>query len=243
MRAQLDSGALCASRADRQSGSGAALGSGARAVTALGDPRPESTCAPHAGSSRLADRGGGRAAAGVVSHAQLTALGLGRRAIEHRVAVGRLHALHRGVYAVGRPDVTAAGRLDGRGAGVRARGGAERSVGVALWGLRPWAGSRVARRGADAGGRGRSRGSWCTVRGAAPGRGDGARRDRGDDGRADAPRPRANVATALGRCVEESERQRVFDLRDVDAVLGVIGDGRARAAWRALSSCSAMIRR
>lgn len=38
---------------------------------------------------------------GVVSAAQLRALGLGTGAIKHRAAVGRLHALHRGVYAVG----------------------------------------------------------------------------------------------------------------------------------------------
>jgi very-short-patch-repair endonuclease len=38
---------------------------------------------------------------GVVSTAQLTALGLGRHAIAHRVATGRLTRLHRGVYRVG----------------------------------------------------------------------------------------------------------------------------------------------
>ena len=38
---------------------------------------------------------------GVITRAQLVAGGLGRRAIEHRIARGRLHRLHRGVYAVG----------------------------------------------------------------------------------------------------------------------------------------------
>lgn len=38
---------------------------------------------------------------GVVSRAQLEAVGLGRGAIASRVASGRLHRLHRGVYAVG----------------------------------------------------------------------------------------------------------------------------------------------
>jgi very-short-patch-repair endonuclease len=38
---------------------------------------------------------------GVVSRSQLLALGLGAGAIKHRVGVGRLHPLHRGVYAVG----------------------------------------------------------------------------------------------------------------------------------------------
>ena len=38
---------------------------------------------------------------GVVSHAQLRALGVGAGAIKHRMAVGRLRPLRRGVYAVG----------------------------------------------------------------------------------------------------------------------------------------------
>ena len=46
---------------------------------------------------------------GVVSRA-LLALGLGERAIDRRVALGRLHRLHRGVYAVGHPSVTQSGR-------------------------------------------------------------------------------------------------------------------------------------
>jgi very-short-patch-repair endonuclease len=42
---------------------------------------------------------------GVVTHAQLLELGLSPRAIRHRLGNGRLHRLHRGVYAVGRPEV------------------------------------------------------------------------------------------------------------------------------------------
>ncbi|HEX7298089.1 MAG TPA: DUF559 domain-containing protein [Solirubrobacteraceae bacterium] len=38
---------------------------------------------------------------GVVSRAQLCGLGVSRGAIDHWLAVGRLHLLHRGVYAVG----------------------------------------------------------------------------------------------------------------------------------------------
>jgi Protein of unknown function (DUF559) len=40
----------------------------------------------------------------------LLALGLGARSIEHRVARGRLHRVVRGVYAVGRPDLSREGR-------------------------------------------------------------------------------------------------------------------------------------
>lgn len=40
---------------------------------------------------------------GVISHAQLRAAGLGRGAVANRVANGRLHRVHRGVYLVGHP--------------------------------------------------------------------------------------------------------------------------------------------
>ncbi|HEV2815002.1 MAG TPA: type IV toxin-antitoxin system AbiEi family antitoxin domain-containing protein [Solirubrobacteraceae bacterium] len=62
---------------------------------------------------------------GVVSAAQLRALGLGRGAIGRRVATGRLHRLHRGVYAVGHARVAPRGRL---WAAVLACGGADRAV-------------------------------------------------------------------------------------------------------------------
>jgi very-short-patch-repair endonuclease len=42
---------------------------------------------------------------GVLTHAQLVALGVLPDAIVHRVARGKLHRLYRGVYAVGRPQL------------------------------------------------------------------------------------------------------------------------------------------
>ena len=42
---------------------------------------------------------------GVVGRAQLLDLGVGSRAIEHRLVNGRLHTIHRGVYAVGHRGV------------------------------------------------------------------------------------------------------------------------------------------
>jgi hypothetical protein len=47
---------------------------------------------------------------GVVSRGQLGDLGVGRGAIEARVRGGRLHRLHRGVYAVGHTALTREGR-------------------------------------------------------------------------------------------------------------------------------------
>jgi hypothetical protein len=46
---------------------------------------------------------------GVVSRAQLHELGFSDKAIEHRVDKARLHRVHRGVYAVGRPELTRCG--------------------------------------------------------------------------------------------------------------------------------------
>jgi predicted transcriptional regulator of viral defense system len=55
--------------------------------------------------ARLAARQGG-----VVSRDQLLALGLTSREIDRRVAAGRLHGLHRGVYAVGHVAIGTLGR-------------------------------------------------------------------------------------------------------------------------------------
>ncbi len=46
---------------------------------------------------------------GVVSFAQLISIGLDKSAIGRRVAAGRLHRIHHGVYAVGHPGLTSTG--------------------------------------------------------------------------------------------------------------------------------------
>jgi very-short-patch-repair endonuclease len=80
---------------------------------------------------------------GVASHAQLVALGVGNGAIKHRVALGRLHPLHRGVYAVGhralRSEASwmAAVLAAGPGAALSYRSAAE------LWGMRNGARARI----------------------------------------------------------------------------------------------------
>jgi hypothetical protein len=47
---------------------------------------------------------------GVIARIQLLRLGLGRKAIDHRVKLGRLHIVHRGVHAVGHARLTIHGR-------------------------------------------------------------------------------------------------------------------------------------
>ena len=47
---------------------------------------------------------------GVVSRQQLRELGMGEDAIQHRLATGRLHQLHKGVYAVGHQVIPREGR-------------------------------------------------------------------------------------------------------------------------------------
>jgi predicted transcriptional regulator of viral defense system len=47
---------------------------------------------------------------GVVTLSQLQSFGLGRSGVSRRAQTGRLHRIHRGVYAVGRPHLTQHGR-------------------------------------------------------------------------------------------------------------------------------------
>jgi very-short-patch-repair endonuclease len=73
---------------------------------------------------------------GVVTRAQLIELGLGEDAIDSRLARGRLHRLHRGVYSVGHAIVPKEGRW--LAAVLRLGDGAVLSHGSAaeVWGLR-----------------------------------------------------------------------------------------------------------
>src|SRR5919201_3156050 len=74
---------------------------------------------------------------GVVARWQLFELGMSRHGIDHRIAKGRLHPVWRGVYAVGRPQLTqegwwmAAALACGPGALLSHRSAA------ALWGIGP----------------------------------------------------------------------------------------------------------
>jgi anti-sigma factor ChrR (cupin superfamily) len=80
---------------------------------------------------------------GVLSLAQLEALGMTASAVRNRVARGSLHRVHRGVYAVGRRVLPPKGRwmaavlACGRGAVLSHRSAA------ALWGIHPGGSARI----------------------------------------------------------------------------------------------------
>jgi predicted transcriptional regulator of viral defense system len=72
---------------------------------------------------------------GVVARGQLVALGLSEDAIERRLAAGRLHRLHRGVYAVGHTVLKVEGRW--MAATLAADGVLSHATAAAAWELRP----------------------------------------------------------------------------------------------------------
>jgi predicted transcriptional regulator of viral defense system len=80
---------------------------------------------------------------GVIATRQLAALGLARGGVARRAQAGRLHRIHRGVYAVGHRVLTVDGR---RMAAVLAAGpGAvlSHASAAALWELRPTSATRI----------------------------------------------------------------------------------------------------
>ena len=80
---------------------------------------------------------------GVLTHRDLVRLGFSAKGIKHRVRSGRLHLIARGVYAVGRPELTPRGRwmaavlVCGDGAALSHRSAAE------LWGIGYEQGKRI----------------------------------------------------------------------------------------------------
>jgi len=78
---------------------------------------------------------------GVVTRAQLLAHGLSGDSIQRRMAAGRLHPLWRGVYAVGRPEVSCRGRWMAAVLCCGPRALLSHSSAGALWGILAWDGS------------------------------------------------------------------------------------------------------
>jgi hypothetical protein len=73
----------------------------------------------------------------VVGREQLLALGFTAKAIKHRIAIGRLHPKWRGVYAVGRPELTRRGEWMAAVLSCGPTAALSHASAAALWGLRP----------------------------------------------------------------------------------------------------------
>ena len=80
---------------------------------------------------------------GVVARAQLRALGLSDSGIDRRAAAGRLHRLHRGVYAVGHPVLGAHGRWIAAVLAAGPGAALSHASAAALWELRATAQTRI----------------------------------------------------------------------------------------------------
>ena len=74
---------------------------------------------------------------GVVALRQLRELGLSARAVSHRAARGRLHRIHRGIYAVGRSKLTGYGQWMAAVLACGPRAALSHRSGAGLWGVRP----------------------------------------------------------------------------------------------------------
>ena len=172
----------------------------------------------HAGDRELAVLAGRQH--GVIAMWQALELGFGRPAIEHRLTVGRLHRVHRGVYAVGHRVLTWRGVL--MAAVLACRPGAVLSHRSAarLWGIRPDSRRAVEVTVIGCGRRSRPGIEVHAVRAL----------DRRDVTQLDGipvttlhrtlldlaeVAPRDHVA----RAIEESERKRIFDRRALDELL------------------------
>jgi very-short-patch-repair endonuclease len=90
-------------------------------------------------SNSQADRAIGELAErqhGVVSRAQLLELGLGRRAIDHRLELGRLRPVHRGVYTIGHRLLSRDGRWMAAVLACGPNAVLSHLAAAALWGMR-----------------------------------------------------------------------------------------------------------
>ena len=80
----------------------------------------------------------------VVTRVQLLALGITSAAIRHALGSGRLHPVHPGVYAVGRPGLSRFGRWMAAVLACGPEAALSHGTAAALWGIRPEpAGARI----------------------------------------------------------------------------------------------------
>ena len=169
---------------------------------------------------------------GVVAARQLAAIGLSRNAVSARAQAGRLHRVHRGVYAVGHPVLTVNGR---RMAAVLAAGpGAALShaSAAALWEIRPTSATRIDVSVRSAAGRARRPG--LRIHRAARLRRDEITVQQGitvttvartllDLAATSSPR-------ALERALDEAEIQQLYDRTSLDALVRAHAGERGAAA-------------
>lgn len=157
---------------------------------------------------------------GVVAHRQLVGLGLGPKAIQYRLAKGRLHGLHPGVYAVGHRSLSRHGRWLAAVLACGSEALLSHHAAAALWGLGRREHARV-----DVTAPGRSRHGMPgialhRVRRLHPD--DRARREKVPV--TSVPRTLLDLAEVLrsrelARAFEEAERLRLLDLRAIDALV------------------------
>jgi very-short-patch-repair endonuclease len=83
-------------------------------------------------------------------------MGLTPRAVSHRAAAGRLHRIHRGVYAVGHPALTREGHWMGAVLAAGPGAALSHAAAAALWELRPTAAAKIDVSVPTAGGRARN---------------------------------------------------------------------------------------
>jgi very-short-patch-repair endonuclease len=80
---------------------------------------------------------------GVIATRQLAELGLTQRAVSHRAAAGRLHRIHRGVYAVGHPVLPRYARWMAAVLAAGPDAALSHASAAALWEIRPSGATRI----------------------------------------------------------------------------------------------------
>lgn len=80
---------------------------------------------------------------GVITSAQAMAAGLSRDAVQRRLRSGRLHRVHRGVYAVGHPNLSPSGRLLAAVLACGPDAVLSHASAAAIWGLRLASGTLI----------------------------------------------------------------------------------------------------
>jgi predicted transcriptional regulator of viral defense system len=171
---------------------------------------------------------------GVVAARQLATIGLSRNAVSARAQAGRLHRVHRGVYAVGHPVLTVNGR---RMAAVLAAGpGAALShaSAAALWEIRPTSATRIDVSVRSAAGRGKRPG--LRIHRAARLRDDEVTEHHGIRVTTPARTLLDLAATltprALERALDEAEIKQLYDRTSLDALARAHAGERGAAALK-----------